>query len=41
MFSIACGASGWITMVVGMVIFWGLVVAALALIFRGRGAGSR
>lgn len=36
------GWGGWLAMVLAMVVFWGLVIAALIVIFRGgRGAVTR
>lgn len=35
------GAGGWVFMIVTMVIFWGLVILAGVMIFRGTGTGNR
>lgn len=35
------GAGGWVFMIVSMVIFWGLVILAGVMIFRGTGNRSQ
>lgn len=34
------GAGGWFVMIAAMSIFWGLVILAGVMIFRGSGSGS-